>query len=99
MGNAAVMFADKAVKGFTVNEEHIASLVDKNPILVTTLNPVIGYEKAAKIAKQAYAERRALKDVAAELTNLSPAELAKLLDPAQMTKGGIMEGGSIGGGG
>jgi fumarate hydratase class II len=90
MGNAARMFADTAVATFTVNEARIASLIDKNPILVTTLNPVIGYEKAAKIAKQAYAEGRALKDVAAEQTDLSAEELAKLLDPAQMTKGGFM---------
>ncbi len=90
LGNACVMLADKAVAGFAVNEEHISALIDKNPILVTTLNPVIGYEKAAKIAKQAYAEKRALKDVAAEQTDLSAEELAKLLDPAKMTKGGIM---------
>ncbi|MEQ8821862.1 MAG: class II fumarate hydratase [Sumerlaeia bacterium] len=90
MGNACVMLADKAVAGFTVNEDRIASLIGKNPILVTTLNPVIGYEKAAKIAKTAYAEGRALIDVALELTDLSREELEKLLDPKQMTEGGIM---------
>ncbi len=90
LGNASVMLADKAIKDFDVRTDHIASLIDKNPILVTTLNPVIGYEKAAKIAKQAYAEGRALKDVAKEQTDLSMEELEKLLDPAKMTKGGIM---------
>jgi fumarate hydratase class II len=91
LGNAARLFADKAVAGFTVNRERISSLVDKNPILVTALNPVIGYDKAAQIAKRAYAEGRSLKDVAAEMTNLSKEELDRILDPKKMTEGGIVE--------
>jgi fumarate hydratase class II len=91
LGNAARLLADKAVAGFTVNRFRIAGLVDKNPILVTALNPVIGYDKAAQIAKKAYAEGRSLKDVAAEMTDLSKAELDKLLDPVPMTEGGITE--------
>jgi len=62
--------------------------VDKNPILVTALNPVIGYDKAAQIAKKAYAENRSLKDVAAEMTALSKEELDRLLEPGKMTEGG-----------
>ena len=85
LGNACRLLADKAIAGFTVNRERIAGLVDKNPILVTALNPVIGYDKAAQIAKKAYAEGRALKDVAAEMTDLSKEELEKLLDPRKMT--------------
>jgi fumarate hydratase class II len=91
LSNATRLFADNAVAGFTVNRERIASLVDKNPILVTALNPVIGYDKAAQIAKKAYAEGRALKDVAAEMTDLSKEELDKLLDPRPMTEGGVKE--------
>jgi fumarate hydratase, class II len=86
---ASRVLADKAVAGFTVNEEHIANLVGRNPILVTALNPVIGYEKGAKIAKQAYAEGRSLKDVALEMTDLTAEELDRLLDPRQLTEGGI----------
>jgi fumarate hydratase class II len=89
LGNAAWLLADKTVAGFTVNRERIAGLVDKNPILVTALNPVIGYDKAAQIAKKAYAEGRSLKDVAAEMTDLSKEELDRLLDPKNMTEGGI----------
>ncbi len=89
LGNASRLLADKAIAGFTVNRERIAGLVDKNPILVTALNPVIGYDKAAQIAKKAYAEGRSLKEVAAEMTNLSKEELDKLLDPRPMTEGGI----------
>jgi fumarate hydratase class II len=91
LGQAARVLAEKAIAGFTVNRERIAELIDKNPILVTTLNPVIGYDKAAQVAKRAYAEGRRLKDVAAEMTGLKPKELEKLLDPRQMTQGGFME--------
>jgi fumarate hydratase class II len=73
-----------------------ADLVEKNPILVTALNPLIGYDAAAKIAKRAYADDRRVKDVAAELSDLSPEELDRLLDPAALTEGGIKGGGSGG---
>ncbi len=89
LGNAARLLADEAIAGFTVNKERIADLVEKNPILVTALNPVIGYEKGAAVAKKAYAEGRKLKDVALEMTNLKPEELDRLLDPRKMTEGGI----------
>jgi len=90
LGNAARVLADKAIAGFAVNRERIAGLVDKNPILVTALNPIIGYELGAKIAKRAYAEGRSIKEVAAEMTDLSPEELNDLLDPAKLTAGGIL---------
>jgi len=89
LGNAATLLADKAVAGFTVNQQRIAGLVGQNPILVTVLNPIIGYDKAAQIAKRASAEGRSLKDVAAEMTDLSKGELDRLLDPRKMMKGGI----------
>ena len=89
LGNAAALLADKAVAGFTVNRQHIADLVGQNSILVTALNPIIGYDKAAQIARRASAEGRSLKDVAAEMTNLSKEELDRLLDPRKMMQGGI----------
>ncbi len=67
------------------------------PILVTALNPVIGYEKGAAIAKKAYAEGRPILEVAQKMTDLKAEELAKLLDPAELTRGGI-KGGTRGGG-
>jgi len=91
LGNASRLLADKAIAGFTVNRDRIAGLVDKNPILVTALNPVIGYDKAAQIAKKAYAEGRSLKEVAAEMTNLTMQQLDTLLDPKPMTGGGITD--------
>ena len=89
LSNAAKVLADKAIAGFTVNHDNINKALSANPILVTALNPVIGYELGAKIAKKAYAEKRPVLDVAKELCDLSEDELKKLLDPAQMTKGGI----------
>ena len=78
--------ADKAISGFVVNVEAVEQSLAKNPILVTALNARIGYEQGAAIAKQAYAEGRALIDVAAEQTDISRSELAQLLDPAALTK-------------
>ena len=91
LSNATRQLADKAIAGFTVNEAHIKEALDRNPILVTALNRVIGYEKGAAIAKKAYAEGRSVIDVAAEMTDLSEDELIKLLDPKKLTQGGISE--------
>jgi fumarate hydratase class II len=97
LASASRVLADKAVAGFTVNAERIAELVERNPIMVTALNPIIGYDLAAKIAKRAYAENRRVKEVAAELTDLTPEDLDRLLDPADLADGGIKGGGSGGG--
>ncbi|MDZ7806431.1 MAG: hypothetical protein U5K71_04875 [Gracilimonas sp.] len=66
-------------------------MVGRNPILVTALNPIIGYDLAAKIAKKAFAETRPLKEVAKEMTDLSDEELDKALDPIKMTEGGFTD--------
>jgi fumarate hydratase class II len=89
LGNAARLMADKAIAGFTVNQDRIAASLDRNPILVTALNSVIGYDKAAEIAKRAYKEGRPIKEVAAEMTDLSKAVLDRLLDPRKLTEGGM----------
>ena len=78
-----------AIKTFKVNEKNLQSSLSKNPILVTALNPIIGYEKAAEIAKKAYKENRPIIEVAAQETDLSKAKLLKLLDPKKLAKGGI----------
>ena len=91
LGAAATALADKAVAGFEANAAKTRRLAERNPILVTALNPVIGYEKGASIAKQAYQQGRRVVEVAAEETELSDADLERLLDPAAMTEGGIAE--------
>lgn len=91
LANAARNLADRSVSKLTVRKDNIAEIVGRNPILVTALNPIIGYDLAAKIAKKAYAENRPLKDVAKEMTDLSDEELEQALDPIKMTKGGFTE--------
>ncbi|MGD2128718.1 MAG: class II fumarate hydratase [Lysobacterales bacterium] len=89
LSGACGALADKAIAGFTVREDVIREALDRNPILVTALNPVIGYERGAAIAKQAYREGRPIREVALEATDLSAEELDRLLDPLELTKGGI----------
>lgn len=89
LSNITHLLADKAIASFKVNEENLNRALSRNPILVTALNPIIGYAKAADIAKQAYKEGRPVVDVAEENTDLSRDELLKLLDPAKLTHGGL----------
>jgi fumarate hydratase class II len=88
LANAARVLADKAIAGFSVNRERLREALEHNPILVTALNRVIGYDRAAAIAKTAYAQQRPILEVAKEMTDLDEAELKRLLDPAELTKGG-----------
>jgi fumarate hydratase class II len=87
--NASRLLADKALSGFTVREDRLQEALGRNPILVTALNPVIGYARAAEIAKQAYQEGRPILDVAEEQTDISREELERLLDPEKLTQGGV----------
>ena len=89
LANASRVLADKAIAGFAVNIDNLNRALGRNPILVTALNPVIGYEKGAAVAKKAYAEGRPVIDVAADETDLSREELERLLNPADLTEGGI----------
>jgi len=89
LASVSRLLADSAISGFKVRTENINKALERNPILVTALNPVIGYELGAATAKQAYKQGRPIKEVALETTNLSAAELDRLLDPLEITKGGI----------
>jgi fumarate hydratase class II len=89
LANVSRLLADSAIAGFTVRKERVAQALERNPILVTALNPVIGYEKGAATAKRAYKEGRPILDVAREATGLPEKELRRLLDPALLAKGGI----------
>jgi fumarate hydratase class II len=88
LARASRLLADKAVAGFSVNAARMAALLERNPVLATALNPAVGYEAAARVAKRAAAEGRTVKDVAGEMTGLAPGRLARLLDPAGLTEGG-----------
>ena len=97
LANAMTALADKGIAGLQVRKARVAEALERNPILITALNPVIGYEKAAKIAKRAYAEQRPVLEVALEDSGLDEKTLRRLLDPTGLTKGGI-KGGAGGGG-
>ncbi|MGH8207604.1 MAG: class II fumarate hydratase, partial [Steroidobacteraceae bacterium] len=99
LANVARLLGDRAIAGFSVNQARLAEALERNPILVTALNPLIGYEKGAAIAKKAYAEGRPIREVAAEMTGLPREQLDQLLDPGALTRGGINTGGGGGGGG
>ena len=89
LANVSHLLADKAITTFQINKEKLEEALHKNPILVTALNPVIGYSKAAEIAKRAYADNRPIIEIAEEETDLPLAELEKLLNPFDLTKGGL----------
>jgi fumarate hydratase class II len=91
LSTTTTQLAHAAIKGFQVNHAAVSENVGRNPILVTALNSVIGYDLGAKIAKQAYKEKRSVLDVTLENTNLSEAEIKAILDPIKLTTGGIEE--------
>lgn len=89
LSNASTLLAEKAIKDFTVNTETLNEGVGRNPVLVTALNPEIGYSLAADIAKEAYRDGRPVIDVAEERSGLSRKRLEQLLDPLKLTRGGL----------
>jgi fumarate hydratase class II len=82
-------FTDKCVVGVGANREKAAGWLAKNAILVTALNPVIGYLKGAEVAKEAMATNRTLKEVVVEKGYLTLEEADRILDARSMTEGGI----------
>jgi fumarate hydratase class II len=89
LGKAARLLGERAIAGMSFRQAHLRAQLDRNPILVTGLNRLIGYELGSTIARQAYAQGRPVIDVALEHTRLSRAELERLLDPAGLTRPGI----------
>ena len=89
LARSSRVLADGAIAGMTVNERRLKETLERNPILVTALNHVIGYEKGASVAKKAYEQGLSILEVASRETDLSQEELKSLLDPAELTKGGI----------
>ena len=79
----------RCLAGIIVHTDALAAAVARNPVLVTALNPIIGYELGARIAKEAYQSGRPVREVALEMTDLSADELDRLLDPLNLTRGGI----------
>jgi fumarate hydratase, class II len=91
------VFADKAIAGMTANEETCRGYVEISPSMATALNPLIGYDRAAEIAKRAFQERRPVRELAAEMTDLTPEQIEQALDPRRQTEPGLGPGGGAGG--
>ena len=89
LANGAMSLSDQAIAGFSVNKTKIDEALSRNPILVTALNPIVGYERAAQIAKRAYVEGKPILEVAAAMTDIDEEQLRRLLDPTELTQGGI----------
>jgi len=89
LSNVTRLLADKAVSGCSVNRERVGQMLEANPILATALTPIIGYEESAKIAQEAAAQRRPVKEIAAEKTFLARKQLDRLLDPKTLTSSGL----------
>ncbi len=83
--------ATHALEGFTVEQARIGAALERNPVLVTALNPIIGYERGAAIAKAALASGRTVLEVAADMTDIGVEELRRLLDPKLLTTGGVAD--------
>jgi fumarate hydratase class II len=97
LANASRLFADRAIAGLVANEETCRGYVEISPSMATALNPLIGYEKAAEIAKRSFKERRPVRELAHEMTKLTPEQIDQALDPRRQTEPGLGDGGSAGG--
>jgi len=89
LANSIRLWTAKTVTQFTVSAEKTRDLADQNPVLVTALNRLIGYDEAARIAKIAFAEKRSILEVAAEHTDIPREELIRILNPERLTKPGF----------
>jgi len=89
MIGAVRAFTDKLVAGLMLNQERTESWLSRNPILVTALNPIIGYNNGAKVAKKCLAEGKSVREVVLELGLMEAEDLDKALDAYAMTEGGI----------
>jgi fumarate hydratase class II len=86
LSNALDVFTEKCLKGLEANEEKCREGVEKSLSMATALNPYIGYEKAAAIAKEAFKTGKTVREVCLEQNILPPEQLAEILDPMKMTK-------------
>jgi fumarate hydratase class II len=93
---ASRVFADKAIAGLVANEETCRDYVEISPSMATALNPLIGYDKAAEIAKRSFKERRPVRELAREMTKLTPQQIDEALDPRRQTEPGLGSGGAGG---
>jgi aspartate ammonia-lyase len=90
LANAARVFAERCVEGLEANEERARELVERNVIVVTALNPHIGYDAGAKVAKEALATGKSVREIVLEHGLMTAADLDRVLDLKKMTEGGVL---------
>ena len=88
LGFATETFVDNCIIGITANEDRCRELVENSVGIVTTLAPVIGYQRAADLAKKALREKRSVREIIQEENILSPEDVSRILDPVSMTEPG-----------
>jgi fumarate hydratase class II len=89
---ASRLFADKAIAGLIANEDTCRGYIEISPSMATALNPLIGYDQAAEIAKRSFRERRPVRELAREMTKLTPEQIDEALDPRRQTEPGLGDG-------
>jgi fumarate hydratase class II len=97
LARAALVLVEKALTGLTANAETCRDSVERSPSMATALNPLIGYDQAAEIAKRSFKEKRPVRELAREMTKLAPAAIDEALDPRRQTEPGLGSGGGAGG--
>jgi fumarate hydratase class II len=97
LARASRVLVEKAVNGLVANADICRDSVERSPSMATALNPLIGYDQAAEIANRSFKERRPVRELAREMTKLTPAEIEQALDPRRQTEPGLEAGGGAGG--
>ena len=92
LANMATTFADRCVAGIEANEERTRELLEKNPSIATALNPYIGYDKAAEVAKEAAREGLSVREVVEKQELMAPEKVDEALNIRKMTEPGLPEG-------
>jgi fumarate hydratase class II len=90
LANAARVFAERCVEGLEANEGRARELVERNVIVVTALNPHIGYDAGARVAKEALATGKSVREIVLEHGLMTEADLDRVLDLKKMTEGGVL---------
>jgi fumarate hydratase class II len=96
LANASRVFVAKALAGVEANRERAEGYVEGSISMATALNPLIGYDHAAKIAKKSHATGKTVRDLAYEESGLSREQIDDALDPRRQTEPGMGSGGSGG---
>ena len=91
LANVSVALADKTVDGIEANEDVCKAYAESSPSIGTSLNPYIGYERAAEVIKESTKTGRSIRELVLERGWMTDAELDKALDVLALTKGGIVK--------